>query len=124
MSQQQLSQEQVLGVLTSALTAFRELDPDITAARILTLLSVVRNPGMQQLDLGQHVKGLSTSAISRNVLDWSNFTSARKPGPDFITQAPDPMFRKRNLLYPTVKGLQWVEQMTKKVAEQTRGLFA
>jgi len=111
-----ITQDQLLQILQTTLGAFREeFDSDISAARILTLLSIVQNPGMQQKDLADHVKGLSQSAASRNILDWSSVNSSRKAGPDFVEQRNDPMYRKRNLLYPTAKGHQFVTRLTANV---------
>lgn len=113
----EITQEQLIAILQSALGAFREeFDSDITAARILTLLSIVQHPGMQQRDLTTFVKGLSQSAASRNILDWSDVNSARKAGPGFVEQRTDPMFRKRNLLYPTSKGHEFVKRLTNAVS--------
>ena len=112
----EITQEQLIAILQSALGAFREeFDSDITAARILTLLSIVQHPGMQQRDLTTFVKELSIGSV-RNILDWSDVNSARKAGPGFVEQRTDPMFRKRNLLYPTSKGHEFVKRLTNTVS--------
>ncbi len=111
-----LTKQELTEILTETLTAFREeFDGDITASRILTLLAVSDHPGMQQIDVADYVKGLSASAISRNLVDWGDHTTARKPGPGFIEQRPDPMYRRRNLVYPTTKALHWLEQLTGRI---------
>ncbi|QWF18677.1 hypothetical protein [Lysobacter capsici] len=112
----QLTSDELLRVLHTALETFREeVDGDIIAHKILTLVATARNPGLQQIDVAQHVKGLTTSSISRNVMDWSELDKNRKPGKDFIQQRPDPEYRRRNLLYVTPKGSQFIERLTTQV---------
>ena len=114
-----LSKHDLIAVLTTALSSFREeFDSEITASRILTLLAVSENPGIQQVDVERFVRGLSASAVSRNILDWSDVTTNRKPGPGFLEQRPDPEYRRRNIVYPTAKALHWLEQLTKAVNDK------
>lgn len=120
----ELNQQQLVAILTAALQQFREeIDPDITASRILTYLTVVKTPGIPQLEIANVLKGMSMSGVSRNVLDVTEKNSYYKPGPGLIVQQPDPEYRKRNLLYPTVKGQHWIEKLTKTVAKKTASLF-
>jgi DNA-binding MarR family transcriptional regulator len=108
----ELSTDELLSVLATALEYFRDTDDDITAARIGTLIAVAQNPAIQQVDVADFVKGLSTSGISRNVLDWSELDTKRRPGPDFINQRADPEYRRRNLLHLTPKGHLFLERLT------------
>ncbi|WP_295842485.1 hypothetical protein [uncultured Xanthomonas sp.] len=118
----QLSQKDLTAILKTALSAFREeIDEDITATRILTLLSVVDEPGIQQVDLERALGGLSPSAVSRNVLDLSSLKRNREPGPDFLDQRPDPAYRKRNLIFPTTKALHWLASLTERVNRKVLG---
>lgn len=97
-----LTKEELTSILASALTKFRaELGSDVTAARILTLLTVARNPGMYQTDLGTFVKEMSQQGLSRNVLDLSARNASGQPGPDLVRVEPDVHFRRRNVLNPT-----------------------
>lgn len=112
----QLTKQQLIAILKPALAAFRsEVDEDITATRILTLLEVVSQPGIPQADLERALDGLSASAVSRNLLDLSSYKRNKTPGPDFLQQMPDPMHRKRHLVYPTHKAEQWLTVLTAKV---------
>lgn len=112
----QLTQKDLTSILTTALQAFREeIDPDITATRILTLLAVADAPGIQQVDLERALGGAASSTVSRNILDLSSYKRNREPGPDFLEQRPDPMYRKRNLVYPTTKALHWLSALTQRV---------
>lgn len=110
-----LTKEQLNTILTVALNEFREHHSDITAARILTLITVARNPGVQQAELGNSIPDLSQAAQSRNLLDWSNLTSKRKAGPGFLEARPDPLFRKRNVLFVTPSGKAFLEKVTEAV---------
>lgn len=110
-----LTQKDLTTILTTAMQSFRdEIDPDITATRILTLLVVSDSPGMQQVDL-ERALNASSSTVSRNILDLSAYKRNKEPGPDFLEQRPDPMYRKRNLVYPTTKALHWLAALTQKV---------
>ncbi|WP_445392401.1 hypothetical protein ACUDTL_16955 [Stenotrophomonas pavanii] len=120
-----LTQKELTVILTTALSAFREeIDEDITATRILTLLAVVDEPGIQQVDLEKVVGGLSPSAVSRNVLDLSQIKRNREPGPDFLEQRSDPAYRKRNLIYPTAKALHWLSALADRVGRKMAAKFA
>lgn len=112
----QLSQKDLTVILKTALNAFREeIDEDITATRILTLLAVVDEPGIQQVDLERVLGGLASSSVSRNVGDLSSIKRNREPGPDFLEQRPDPAYRRRNLVFPTAKALHWLASLTERV---------
>ncbi|MDX5515121.1 hypothetical protein [Stenotrophomonas sp. RG-453] len=120
-----LSQKELTVILTTALSAFREeIDEDITATRILTLLTVVDEPGIQQVDLEKALGGLSPSAVSRNVLDLSQIKRNREPGPDFLEQRSDPAYRKRNLIFPTAKALHWLSSLAERVSRKMAAKFA
>jgi len=111
----QLTPDDLLKLFLSTLETVRaEVDPDISVSKFLTLLAVAANPGIQQLDLGNHIKGASSSSISRHVMDWSQLDKNRKPGMDFIQQAPDPAFRRRNVLFLTAKGQQFLARLLAK----------
>jgi DNA-binding MarR family transcriptional regulator len=118
----QLTPDELLKVLHTALETFREdFDGDILASKILTLTAVAQNPGLQQVDVGRHVKGATTSSISRNVMDWSELDKNRKPGPEFIQQRPDPDYRRRNVLYLTPKGQHYLDRLTQTVNARLAG---
>lgn len=114
----ELTQKQLIAILQTALSAFRaEVDEDITATRILTLLAVAEQPGIAQTDLEKALDGLSASAVSRNLLDLSSYKRNKTPGPDFLQQRPDPMYRKRHLVYPTSKAEDWLAALAARVSE-------
>ncbi len=111
----ELSREAFLKVLDVVLEEFREeVDPDIIAHKIRVLLVVAQNPGIPQVEVVDHVKGLSQSTASRNVVDWSHLDKNRKAGIEFIEQRQDPEFRRRNQLFLTAKGQQFIDRLVKK----------
>lgn len=110
---QEFTKEELTAVLATALTRLRaELGADVTASRILTLLTVARNPGMSQPELGMHIKDLSQQGQSRNVLDLSARTSSGAEGPDLVRIEPDPAFRRRNILSPTPNTTKLLNALT------------
>lgn len=112
----QLSQKELTVILKTALNAFREeIGEDVTATRILTLLAVVDEPGIQQVDLERALGGLAPSSVSRNIGDLSSLKRNREPGPAFLEQRPDPAYRRRNLVFPTAKALHWLASLTERV---------
>ncbi len=117
----ELTKEELTALLTAALTHFRtELGSEVTAARILTLLTVARNPGMNQSDLGMFVKDLSQQGLSRNVLDLSARTANGSAGPDLLKVEPDPAFRRRNVLHPTPNATKLLTALTTAVNKVVR----
>ena len=117
----ELTKEELTALLTAALTSFRtELGSDVTAARILTLLTVSRNPGMYQADLGMFVKDLSQQGLSRNVLDLSARASNGQAGPDLVQVEPDQNYRRRNVLYPTPNATKLLTAVTAAVNKVVR----
>jgi DNA-binding MarR family transcriptional regulator len=118
---QEFTKDDLTAVLATALTRFRaELGADVTASRILTLLTISRNPGMSQPELGMHIKDLSQQGQSRNVLDLSARTSTGAPGPDLVRIEPDPAFRRRNILSPTQNALKLFSSLTADVNRVVR----
>jgi DNA-binding MarR family transcriptional regulator len=110
---QEFTKEELTAVLFAALTRLRaELGSDVTAARILTMLTVARNPGLSQPELGQYIKDMSQQGLSRNVLDLSARTSSGTEGPDLVRADPDPAFRRRNILTPTPNTTKLLNALT------------
>jgi len=118
---QEFTKEELTAILSAALTKFRaELGSDVTAARILTLLTVSRNPGMYQSELGTYVKDMAQQGLSRNVLDLSARTATGKPGPDLVRVEPDAQFRRRNVLNPTPNATKLLTALTADVNKVIR----
>lgn len=112
----ELSREDLLKVVHVVIEHFREeVDPDIFASKIAILTAVGLHPGLQQNDIPLVVKGLPLSSTSRYVTDYTHTDKNRKPGMDFIEQRQDPDYRRRNVLYLTSKGAQFLDKLTKTV---------
>lgn len=112
-----IPQRELVTILRLALGAFREeFGRDITATRILTLLSVLENPGMAQGELPTVLKEGTPGAVSKNVKNWLSLPSPGEKGPDMIRQVNDPAFRNRNLLYPTERAIQWTGELAKEIS--------
>ena len=109
-------------ILHIALEELRSsIDLDITAPRILVLTSVHQNPQVAQADLGIRdgedgiIKSISSSAISRNVIELGQVKNDRTLGPNLLTQRPDITFRRRNVLEMTPSGEKLFEIITNAV---------
>lgn len=111
-----ITQKELVAILQVTLTAFRkEIGEDVTALRILTLLAVVEEPGIPQLDLEKVLGGVASSTVSRNILDLTRIKRNKDRGPDLLEQRIDPMYRKRNTVYPTPKAMELVSDLTAEV---------
>ncbi|WP_042810436.1 hypothetical protein, partial [Xanthomonas citri] len=84
-----LTTDELVHILQVALEGLREdVDADLLASKLLCLTTTYEHPGLQQLDLGKHIKGLSSSSASRHVMDWSEYDKKGKPGVEFVQQRP------------------------------------
>lgn len=108
-----LSTLDTVRVLIVALEVFRDaIDPEAPLQRVMTFLAIAANHDMPQYELEKAVKGVSASAFSRNIADLTAIDRNRKPGPGLVLQAPDPYYRRRNLLRLTTKGEQLMAEIT------------
>ncbi|NIJ81214.1 hypothetical protein [Xanthomonas cannabis] len=111
-----ITTDELVHILQIALEGLREdVDADLLASKLLCLTTTYEHPGLQQLDLGKHIKGLSSSSASRHIMDWSEYDKKGKPGVEFVQQRPDPAYRRRNLLFVTPKGQQYLNSLTDRV---------
>lgn len=111
-----LSKEDVVRVLSVAMDRLRlEIDSEVPAQRVLTLLAVAANPDLPQYEVSKHVQGIAEATVSRNVTDLSALTRTRSPGPGLVEQRADPTHRRRNLLRLTAKGERLIADLTRAV---------
>lgn len=110
-----LQPNEVIDLLMATMRELRALDNDMTLMKAMTLLAVARQPGITQNDLGKVLNLSATATVSRNVLDWTDMTYQRRPGPDFLVQRPNPEYRRQNLVYPTTKGMAFLNKLIKTV---------
>lgn len=109
----QIERSQIVEALIVALEEFRTIDPKISANSILTLLAVAKEPGLQQMDMGQKLGGLpyeKAQELVRNLAD--NRTLAAE---GLIRQEVKQTYRKRKLLFPTVTGLSVLDRITERI---------
>lgn len=112
----QMTKAELLKVLRVAVGFLQEnVDAEISAQRIITLIGVAEHPGVAQYELGERIGIDAASTLSRNLNDLTHRTSRRKPGPGLVTQEPDPDFRRRNLVRLTDRGETLLAAMTHEV---------
>ena len=87
-----------------------ELTADITAQRLLILLSVFFNQGMSQRELLSQLDTTSITALSRNLADLSAWTTRKAEGPGLIELKPDPMNLRIKRVFLTDKGERFVKR--------------
>lgn len=85
------------------LQAVRAVEPECSVQKLQILVEIMLQPGIDQNTLVRKVDQ-TRSAVSKNVADWTDITSKKKPGPGFVESRIDPMNRTGRLLYPTAKG--------------------
>jgi DNA-binding MarR family transcriptional regulator len=87
-----------------------KLTPDITAQRLLILISVFLNEGMNQRELLKTLDSTSITALSRNLADLSALTTKKLPGPGLLELRIDPMNLRVKRIYLTAKGRSFVKR--------------
>jgi len=90
-------------------------DPKIALYRMLILLCVLEKPGLGQTALGAAADIHVPAAVSRNVLNLTAFKTDKTPGPEFLEQRIDPLHRKENRIYATIKAQHWFETVVGQV---------
>jgi len=90
-------------------------DTDVAVYRMLILLSALERPGISQAELGVATDILVPAAVSRNVLNLTAYKADKSLGPDFLEQRLDPLQRREQRVYPTVKAQQWFETVAERV---------
>lgn len=109
----QLSEPEIaqLHALDEALRFARtELTADVTAQRLLILISVFFNQGMSQRELLTKLDSTSITALSRNLADLSAWTTRKCEGPGLIELQPDPMNLRIKRVFLTDTGEQFVRR--------------
>lgn len=123
----QMTKAELLKVLRVAVGFLQDnVDAEISAQRIITLIGVAEHPGVAQYELGERIGIDAASTLSRNLNDLTHRTSRRKPGPGLVTQEPDPDFRRRNVVRLSDRGEALLAAMTAEVnkAMQKRPVVA
>ena len=111
MKQLSRSETDQLHALDAALRFARaELTADVTAQRLLILISVFFNQGMSQRELLTKLDTTSITALSRNLADLSAWTTRKTEGPGLIELRPDPMNLRVKRVFLTNKGERFVRR--------------
>lgn len=87
-----------------------ELTADVTAQRLLILISVFFNQGLSQRELLTKLDTTSITALSRNLADLSAWTTRKTEGPGLIELRPDPMNLRVKRVFLTDKGKDFVRR--------------
>ncbi len=87
-----------------------ELTADVTAQRLLILISVFFNQGMSQRELLTKLDSTSITALSRNLADLSAWTTRKSEGPDLIELRPDPMNLRVKRVFLTKTGERFMRR--------------
>jgi DNA-binding MarR family transcriptional regulator len=85
-----------------------ELSPDVTAQRLLILVSVGLHEGLSQNELREHLPATSVTALSRNLADLSACTSRKTPGPGLVELRTDPNNLRKKRIYLTRLGKRFL----------------
>jgi DNA-binding MarR family transcriptional regulator len=94
-----------------------ELNPDVTAQRLLILICVFFNQGLSQRELLSKLESTSITALSRNLADLSAWTTKKTEGPGLIELRSDPMNLRIKRVYLTRKGEGFVRRWLKATAK-------
>ena len=84
--------------------------PDVTVQRLLVFLHVAQNEGLSQNELAEHLQGISTTALSRNLADLSEINSRKTAGPGLIEQHLDPDNLRKKRIFLTDKGQRFLRR--------------
>ncbi len=90
-----------------------KLTADITAQRLLILISVFQNEGMNQRELLKTLESTSITALSRNLADLSTLTSKKLPGPGLLELRVDSMNLRIKRIYLTARGRSFLKRWLK-----------
>lgn len=103
--------------LLSFIEEFRKLSPNIQAGQIAVFLHVMAEPGISMKDIERRT-GLSSTAVSRNVLALSEWFKQPRPaiigkpaipgvpGHGLIEAYEDPWDRRGKIVAPKLKGVR------------------
>jgi DNA-binding MarR family transcriptional regulator len=110
------AEKSTLGGLRAVLTVAREVDPEMPAQTLLTMLEVAYDPDISMADLQQRM-GLSSAAMSRIISRLSEWEKHEVPGLNYVVSRKAPTDRRFVLVTPTPRGLTFVRKL---VAAATR----
>lgn len=87
-----------------------ELGVDVTVQRLLILVSVFLHEGLSQSELLRLLDSTSTTALSRNLAELSDWTPRKAPGPGLIELRTDRFNLRRKQVFLTAAGRRFVRR--------------
>ena len=96
--------------ITTVIEAFRNIEPEMKAQHMHTLLVIADNPWIQFAEIESHTK-MSRSAVARNIA-WLSVEFGR----GLITMKEDPADRRNKIAKLARKGELFIAQLEKIVA--------
>lgn len=100
-----------LSAVLSIVEAFREIAPTMEIQRATILLLVAKTPGISSREI-QEFTGLSSTAISRNVIGLGSPRRVGVSGLGLIQELDDPHDSRRKLYSLTPKGWAFINRVT------------
>ncbi len=85
------------------------LGADITAQRLLILINVFLHEGLSQSELLARLDSASTTALSRNLAELSDWTPRKTPGLGLIELRSDRFNLRRKQVYLSPKGKRFLQ---------------
>ncbi len=86
------------------------LGPDITAQRLLILISVAFKEGLSQRELMARLDATSAAAMSRNLAELSEWSPRKTPGLGLIELRSDRFNLRRKQVFLTAKGRRFMSR--------------
>ena len=100
-----------LNKLAVAIDILREVDPELQAQTLATLIEVARHPdGIKMQELAARVN-ISQSSVSRNISAMSHTHRVGKPGYNLVIAFEDPTERRRKIVRLTPNGQRLVKRL-------------
>lgn len=104
------NEKSALTSLRGVLAHVREVDPEMPAQTLLTLLEVADKPGITMRDLQDRL-GLSSAAVSRIISRLSEWEKHEVPGLNYVDRRSNPVDRRYQIVEPTAKGLSFIRKV-------------
>lgn len=101
-----------MGKLISLFDTLRDLNPEMPAQNVLTLLLVAQSPGISMAELQQRLK-VASSTMSRNIASLSAHRGKGEAGLGLIEAREDIMDRRAKLVWLTPAGVKFADNLSR-----------
>jgi DNA-binding MarR family transcriptional regulator len=105
-----IRERQSINAVVRVIEEFRKLDADMQAQQMLTLLVIAKEEGIGVKEIAERT-GVSTSAASRNVAYWSDWSALKREGHDLVSIKADLMDTRRKQVSLNPKGKKFVSHI-------------